>query len=459
MPGGSGAGWYATLRRKSRRVRATLRPSPSQATLRPAPSQVSLSSAVGQAMWQWGGWGQGRGQTRPPADRSQVTGQGHRRSVALGGLRRSRSEMDFSLLQQLKDEISEVAMDMEAVETGEDGKADQKKKQLSIGRKKFNMDPKKGIEYLKQHELLQDTAEDIAEFLHKGEGLNKRAIGDYLGERADFNQAVLAAFVNLHDFSDLILVQALRQFLWSFRLPGESQKIDRMMECFAKRYCELNPDIFTSADTCYTLSFAIIMLNTSLHNPSVKDKFTVDQFINMVRGIDQGGNLPRELLVSLYDSIKSEPFMIPEDDGNDLMHTFFNPDKEGWLSKQGGRVKSWKRRWFILNDNCLYYFEYTTDKEPRGIIPLENIQVRVVDDRSKPNCFELYASGTDYIKACKTDNDGKVVEGKHTAYRMSAATQEEMNEWIKTIQQSISLNPFYDMLAARKRKAQKPPPR
>ena len=41
----------------------------------------------------------------------------------------------------------------------------------------------------------------------------------------------------------------------------------------------------------------------------------------------------------------------------------------------GGRYKSWKRRWFILNDNCLYYFEYTTDKEPRGIIPLENIQV------------------------------------------------------------------------------------
>ena len=74
-------------------------------------------------------------------------------------------------------------------------------------------------------------------------------------------------------------------------------------------------------------------------------------------------------------SIKTEPFKIPEDDGNDLMHTFFNPDKEGWLWKQGGRYKSWKRRWFILNDNCLYYFEFTTDKEPRGIIPLENIKV------------------------------------------------------------------------------------
>lgn len=93
------------------------------------------------------------------------------------------------------------------------------------------------------------------------------------------------------------------------------------------------------------------------------------------------------------------------------------------------RYKSWKRRWFILNDNCLYYFEYTTDKEPRGIIPLENIsviflffnidkfmdnlcfffQVREIQDRNKPHCFELYAcGGADIIKACKTDSEGKV---------------------------------------------------
>lgn len=113
-------------------------------------------------------------------------------------------------------------------------------------------------------------------------------------------------------------------------------------------------------------SFSIIMLNTALHNPSVKDKPTLDKFVLMNRGINNGGDLPRELLVSLYESIKQEPFKIPEDDGNDLMHTFFNPDREGWLLKQGGRYKNWKRRWFILNDKCLYYFEYTTDKEPRG---------------------------------------------------------------------------------------------
>lgn len=53
----------------------------------------------------------------------------------------------------------------------------------------------------------------------------------------------------------------------------------------------------------------------------------------MNRGINNGGDLPRELLISLYNSIQAEPFKIPEDDGNDLMHTFFNPDKEGELWK------------------------------------------------------------------------------------------------------------------------------
>nr|BAB13511.1 cytohesin-1 [Mus musculus] len=392
----------------------------------------------------------------------------------LENIRRRKQEL-LADIQRLKEEIAEVANEIESLGSTEERKNMQRNKQVAMGRKKFNMDPKKGIQFLIENGLLKNTCEDIAQFLYKGEGLNKTAIGDYLGERDEFSIQVLHAFVELHEFTDLNLVQALRQFLWSFRLPGEAQKIDRMMEAFAQRYCQCNTGVFQSTDTCYVLSFAIIMLNTSLHNPNVKDKPTVERFIAMNRGINDGGDLPEELLrnlyesiknepfkipvwfflQNLYESIKNEPFKIPEDDGNDLTHTFFNPDREGWLLKLGGgRVKTWKRRWFILTDNCLYYFEYTTDKEPRGIIPLENLSIREVEDSKKPNCFELYIPDNkdQVIKACKTEADGRVVEGNHTVYRISAPTPEEKEDWIKCIKAAISRDPFYEMLAARKKK-------
>jgi cytohesin len=148
-------------------------------------------------------------------------------------IRRRKAELLLEI-QQLKDELSEVVSEMENMDSNDDSKNQTKAKQISIGRKKFNMDPKKGIEFLVEHGLLNHNEADVAAFLYKGEGLNKTAIGDYLGERNDFNERVLREFVSLHDFTDLILVQALRQFLWSFRLPGEAQKIDRMMECFAE---------------------------------------------------------------------------------------------------------------------------------------------------------------------------------------------------------------------------------
>lgn len=36
----------------------------------------------------------------------------------------------------------------------------------------------------------------------------------------------------------------VRMFLSGFRLPGEAQKIDRMMELFARRFCSCNPNVF-----------------------------------------------------------------------------------------------------------------------------------------------------------------------------------------------------------------------
>lgn len=47
------------------------------------------------------------------------------------------------------------------------------------------------------------------------------------------------------------------------------------------------------------------MLNTSLHNPNVKDKPPFERFVSINRGIDNGGDLPEELLKVRRPSIFS----------------------------------------------------------------------------------------------------------------------------------------------------------
>ena len=96
------------------------------------------------------------------------------------------------------------------------------------------------------------------------------------------------------DFSGMDFVQALRQFLQAFRLPGEAQKIDRMMEKFADRFCELNPSVFAKADTAYTLAFSVIMLNTDQHSSQIKHRMDKPAFIKNNRGINDDGDLADE---------------------------------------------------------------------------------------------------------------------------------------------------------------------
>lgn len=65
-------------------------------------------------------------------------------------------------------------------------------------------------------------------------------IGEFLGENNRFNREVMYTYVDQLDFHDKNFISALRLFLQGFRLPGEAQKIDRLMEKFAARYLECN---------------------------------------------------------------------------------------------------------------------------------------------------------------------------------------------------------------------------
>lgn len=94
------------------------------------------------------------------------------------------------------------------------------------------------------------------------------------------------------------------------------------------------------------------MLNTDAHSNQIKNKMTKQQFIHNNRTINNEGPLPQDFMEELYDKIVHEEIKM-ETDGQ----VFMNAEKKGWMTKQGGRIKTWKRRWFILSDNVLYYFK------------------------------------------------------------------------------------------------------
>ncbi|KAG9137689.1 hypothetical protein Leryth_024809 [Lithospermum erythrorhizon] len=188
------------------------------------------------------------------------------------------------------------------------------KLELQEGISLFNRKPKKGIDFLISANKMGGTPEEISAFLRNTSGLNKTMVGDYLGEREEMSLKVMHAYVDSFEFQDMQFDEAIRAFLQGFRLPGEAQKIDRIMEKFAERYCKCNPKAFASADTAYVLAYSVIMLNTDAHNPMVKNKMSADDFIRNNRGIDDGKDLPEDHMRSLYERISRNEIKMKEDD-------------------------------------------------------------------------------------------------------------------------------------------------
>lgn len=104
----------------------------------------------------------------------------------------------------------------------------------------------------------------------------------------------------------------MKHFLTFFDLPGEGQKVDRIVQVFARKYIHDNPTtVYKSSTAAYTLSYLLMMLQTSLHNPQVTEKMTLQQFVDLARGINDGENLPVEELNGLYARVQKCPLAIP----------------------------------------------------------------------------------------------------------------------------------------------------
>ncbi|XP_039144767.1 pleckstrin homology domain-containing protein 1 [Dioscorea cayenensis subsp. rotundata] len=106
----------------------------------------------------------------------------------------------------------------------------------------------------------------------------------------------------------------------------------------------------------------------------------------------------------------------------DGVEFWVDPERSGWLTKQGEYIKTWRRRWFVLKQGKLFWFKdsyVTRSSVPRGVIPVSTcLTVKGAEDvLNRQFAFELSTR-------------------QETMYFI-ADSEKEKEEWINSIGRSI----------------------
>ncbi|KAL7637818.1 UNVERIFIED_CONTAM: hypothetical protein RMT77_011430 [Armadillidium vulgare] len=161
------------------------------------------------------------------------------------------------------------------------------------------------------------SAVRLAKRLFALDGFKKSDVSRHLSKNNEFSKAVAEEYLRYFNFSKDTLDIALRKFLDKFCLSGETQERERVLVHFSKRYLDCNPGQFNSQDAVHTLTCALMLLNTDLHNQNIGRKMTCSEFIDNLAELNDGENFQPEILRALYYAIKSEPLKWAADDGDE----------------------------------------------------------------------------------------------------------------------------------------------
>ncbi|KAK2757876.1 hypothetical protein FQN54_004282 [Arachnomyces sp. PD_36] len=93
-------------------------------------------------------------------------------------------------------------------------------------------------------------------------------------------EMVRKAYMELFDWSNMNILNAMRSLCSKIVLKGETQQVDRLLDSFSSRWCECNPRHgFKATDVVHTICYSVLLLNTDLHLADIESKMTRNQFI------------------------------------------------------------------------------------------------------------------------------------------------------------------------------------
>ena len=281
-----------------------------------------------------------------------------------------------------------------------------KKYELQTAAAKFNENIKNGIIYLESigyinNSTLDNEAKDIATFFRNTPNLKKQNIGEFLGENTDLSITTLKYFAESFDFKNIDIVQALRMFLLTFLLPGEGQKIDRIIEHFSSKYYNDNPALLANADSAFYLSYGIMILQTALHNPNVKDGMTLEEFTKILEGQNIQGNFKEGYFSDIYNQILEDPLSLPEleesrqdKDKNDITYSRIKLRLINEFNFNSKMRQNKDRLYIKLKENEI--IDYLSQFISSIITPLFSMLNIIIENSDDPALFNQAIKGLSY---------------------------------------------------------------
>ena len=326
-----------------------------------------------------------------------------------------------------------------------------RRRQYRVGLNMFNTSPKRGVEYLVKKDFVEYSPTAVAKFLLGRKGLSKKMVGEYICDlQKPFNLAVLHSFVVDMDFSGLHLDIALRQLLAEVSIPGEAQKIEKLVEVFSKRYIECNQmfvSSFKSPDTIFILSYAMVLLNTDLHNKSIKPerKMKPEDFIRNLRGIDCGSDIDVEMVKGIYDRIKNCEFK----QGSDHVTQVTKVQETILGSKRPKLNASWRRLvcFCRVSEVADMNKKEKKDSHQRGLFLFNDLLVVTKNEKSKKKQLHQhrYSLGLSDLKVnmFRTQHFqfGVQLQERHTsriAATFACRSYNDQQRFVSDLQESIA---------------------
>ena len=127
----------------------------------------------------------------------------------------------------------------------------------------------------------------------------------------------------------------------------------------------------------------------------------------------------------------------------ELVGGYQSTDHRGWLEVRGGRLHAWKRMWFVLRSDSLFYFRSDTDKIPLACVGFgASASVQPIGKQRRSSLAVLtrersQSLGSSFRFELHDCSLGEF-ENETTEYKVGCPSKKEMDEWITLLGRALA---------------------